>query len=147
MTRSAKWWFPVSLLVLLGCRSEPLDAEALLQNIDRHQGRRITVRAQFRSGARCRLETSDGEWKTYCGDCQYCRGPVVLDTPTTRLVKDPDKWPLVVGGAWKQKPIGCEGKLNEVTCYPFEPGKTYVVQGVIQDQRPPKLLVYDVREE
>ncbi|MEM7677693.1 MAG: hypothetical protein AAF449_16985, partial [Myxococcota bacterium] len=106
------------------------------------------VKTKFRSGARCRLETPNGEWKTYCRDCQYCRGPVVVDAPSLPDdVDNIDDWPLILGGTWDLKDIRCKGKLNEVTCHPFELGKTYIVQGTIENQRPRKLLVRNFWQE
>ena len=133
--------------LLAGCSSEPIDAETLLANLEDHVGKRVVVRAQFRSGARCRLETPDGEWKAYCKDCQYCRGPVVLHSPSMPEDADIDDWPLILGGTWKTRDIRCKGRLNEVECYPFEAGKTYIVRGTIENQRPRKLIVSDLWEE
>ena len=130
---------------LTGCTEEPLDAEQLLAELDQHVGKRVVVRASFRSGARCRLETPDGDWKTYCRGCQYCRGPVVLASPSLPKDVQVDDWPLILGGTWRGRDIRCTGKLNEVECYPFELGPRYIVRGRIEDQRPRKLLVSDFR--
>ena len=137
----------VAMIAATGCTRSPIDAQTLLSELEAHVGRRVVVRASFRSGARCRLETPDGEWKTYCGDCQFCRGPVVLDAPSLPEDLETDDWPLILGGTWRGRDIRCTGKLNDVTCYPFEVGKRYVVRGMIEDQRPRKLLVSGFRED
>ena len=146
-----KKYVPMIATVALGwvaaCSGEPIDAESLIANLEQHVGKRVLVRSQFRSGARCRLETPDGEWKAYCKDCQYCRGPVVMDTPSMPKDGEVDDWPIILGGTWRGRDIRCTGKLNEVECYPFVPGKTYVVRGLIENQRPRKLLVRDYWEE
>ena len=133
-------------LSLAACSQKPIDAETLINELENYVGKRVTVKAKFRSGARCRLETPDGEWKSYCKDCQYCRGPVVMDTPSMPTTGEIDDWPIILGGTWQMQDIRCKGKLNEVECYPFEPGKTYVVFGRIENQRPRKLLVRDFWE-
>src|SRR5262245_24889818 len=60
------------------------DAATIMKNIHEYAGKRVVVRAKFRSGARCGQPREVGEkWKTFCGsdnECAYCRGPVVLDT-------------------------------------------------------------------
>lgn len=133
-----------------------IDAREVLRDLPRHLGKSLVVRARFKSGARCR-QGETGEWKTYCKDCQYCKGPIVLDEGTgvgtnakgsTGAVTDTgttsehlDDWPLILGGTWEGKDIRCKGPLNEIECYPFVPGHMYVVQGLLENQRPPKLLV------
>ena len=126
---------------LAGCTEGPLETEQLLAELDAHVGKRVVVRAVFRSGARCRLETPDGKWKTYCRNCQFCRGPVVIASPNLPEDVDVDDWPLILGGTWRGRDIRCTGPLNKVECYPFELGKSYIVRGRIEDQRPRKLLV------
>lgn len=135
----------LGLLATAACKPDPLDAEELLKNIDQHVGKRVVVKAKFKSGARCKLE--EGEWKTYCKDCQYCRGPLVIDTDLDLERTGLDDWPLVLGGTYEGKDIRCKGKLNEVKCYPFEPGRTYVVQGLIEASHPPKLIVQEYWED
>ncbi len=130
--------FAVTLgLALVACTRQPMEAEALIANLEDHVGEYVLVRAQFQSAAECSLVTPDGEWMTYCGDCQYCRGPMVVDARSEAAQKNP----LVVVGAYDLRAVRCEGKLNEVQCRPFEPGKTYVVDGLIANERPRKLLV------
>lgn len=133
-----------SLFVLSACQTEPKDAREILENVDAYIGKRVTMKAKLRAGVQCKLETEDGEWKTYCRNCQFCRGPFVVD-----LGQDSDEfadWPMVLGGTWKQRDIRCKGPLNEVECYPFEPGKTYVLEGVLERSNPPKLFVDGFRE-
>ena len=50
----------------------------ILSDVDFYYGKTITIRSQFVSGARCR-QGDDGEWHTYCKDCQWCKGPMVVD--------------------------------------------------------------------
>lgn len=114
--------------------------EKILEDIDLYYGKTITIRTQFRSGARCRLDSEDGEWKTYCKDCQFCRGPIVV-APEGAVETKVDDWPMILGGVWEFKDIRCTGPLNKVECYPFELGKTYVVRGTVEQSKPPKLFV------
>lgn len=119
-------------------------AEEIVAKIDQHYGKLVVLRGKFRSGARCHLQTEDKKWKTYCGDdCQVCRGPIVLDVAGKTFDESTDvaDWPMILGGTFQGKDIRCKGKLNEIDCYPFKEGKTYVVQGMLEKQRPPKLLV------
>lgn len=143
-----KYWIHAPLLLALlaagACKPTPIEADQLLANIDQHIGKRVVVKAKFKSGARCKQD--DGEWKTYCKDCQYCRGPLVVDTEMDLKSEGLDDWPLVLGGTYDGKDIRCKGKLNEVKCFPFELGKTYVVQGLIEASHPPKLIVQDYWE-
>jgi len=135
-------------LLLAACTPQGLDAMEVAANIDQHLGQRLTVRGKFKSGARCRIG-EDGEWKTYCKDCQYCRGPLVLDVGVTKtstsgeVIED---WPLVLGGVWEGKDIRCKGPLNQIECWPLVPGKTYVVQGFVETHQPPKLIVREFWE-
>lgn len=115
-----------------------IDAADVLANLDAHLGKRVVMRARFRSGARCHLESK--EWTTYCKDCQYCRGPLVVDTGK-ELSEELDDWPMILGGTWEGQDIRCKGPLGKIECAPFVEGKTYVVQGEVENQRPPKLLV------
>ena len=125
----------------VGCvPTDAPDVDEILKNIDQYYGKRITVKARSRSGARCR-QGEDGEWKTYCKDCQYCRGPIVIDSPMTPKDADVEDWPMILGGTWEGQDIRCKGPLNEVECYPFKSGKQYIVQGRLEKQHPPKLLV------
>lgn len=131
------------------------DADVIMKNIHEYAGKRVVIRAKFRSGARCGQPRELGEkWKTFCGsdkDCAYCRGPVVLDTGGALNLSEEglDDWPMILGGTYDGQDIRCKGPLNEVECFPFKVGKTYIVQGQIEAQRPPKLLVenfWDVEE-
>lgn len=129
-----------------GCAPpDAIDAAELLRTLPQHLGKRVTIKARFKAGARCRMNDPEAEWKTYCKDCQYCRGPLVLDTGA-ELEEGLDDWPLILGGTWKHQDIRCKGPLNKVECYPFEEGKTYIVQGYLENQKPPKLLVRDFWE-
>src|SRR5207245_5016112 len=101
----------VLLLALAACgppASKP--AEEVLKDLGSYGGKIVTIRARFRSGARCRQGDS-GEWRTYCKDCQYCRGPIVLATSST-VAEGLDDWPLILGGTWDDKDIRCKGPLN-----------------------------------
>lgn len=132
-----------ALAALAGCGPpKGIPVEEVLANIDAYKGRSIPIRMKLRSGARCR-QGEDGEWKTYCKDCVYCRGPLVADlgNTTTSTNTELDDWPLILGGTIKFEDIRCKGPLNAVVCAPMQEGKTYVIQGVIEYQRPPKLLV------
>lgn len=120
-----------------GCTDEPKEASEILRQIDRHFGERVVMKARFRPGIRCHLETEGGEWRTYCGNCQVCRGPYVVDLPDEGF----EEWPMVLAGTWKQRDIRCAGPLNQVECYPLEVGKTYVVEGVLERSTPPRLYV------
>ena len=125
---------------LIGCGPpKALPAAEVIADLARYRGRAVDIRAKFKSGARCR-QGEDGEWKTYCKDCVYCRGPLVVDLGTTTSTAVED-WPLILGGTWEMQDIRCKGPLNEVVCYPLTPGREYVVRGVIEWVRPPKLLV------
>lgn len=131
-----------AVAALAGCGPpQGIPVEEVLANIDAYKGRSIPIRMKLRSGARCR-QGEDGEWKTYCKDCVYCRGPLVADLGTrTSTNTELDDWPLILGGTIKFEDIRCKGPLNAVVCAPMQEGKTYVIQGVIEYQRPPKLLV------
>jgi hypothetical protein len=146
----------MALCALLFASCKPpkaLEADDVLKHIQDYAGKVVVMRAKFRSGARCRQEYGeeakeeakktgkDPKWQAYCKDCQYCRGPVVIDSGLDMETQNLDDWPLILGGTWKGKDIRCKGPLNQIECYPFVPGKTYVVQGQIERQRPPKLLV------
>lgn len=132
----------VLLLILTGAcvPRDAMSVDEVLKDLDSYYGRRITVKAKFRSGARCR-QGDDGEWKTYCKDCQYCRGPVVVDSGITPKDEEVDDWPMILGGTHEMQDIRCKGPLNQVECYPFTPGKMYIVRGRLEKQHPPKLLV------
>lgn len=125
-------------LTATGCNEEPKEAADIVDQIDRYIGKRITMKAKFRPGIRCRLDIGDEEkWVTYCRDCQVCKGPFVVDLDGA----DAEAWPMVLGGTWDMKDIRCKGPLNDVECYPFEIGKTYIVEGVLERSTPPKLFV------
>lgn len=128
-------------LALVGCQDEAKEPREILENIDAHIGKRVTIKARLRAGIRCRLDTEDGEWQTYCRDCQVCKGPFVVDLGNAPADQEFADWPMIIGGTWKEKDIRCKGPLNEVECYPFEPGKTYVLEGLIERTKPPKLIV------
>lgn len=131
----------ISTLALISCgppKSQP--AEEILKDLEKYAGKRVVLRGKFKSGARCHL-TNVTEWQTYCKDCQYCKGPVVLDTGMDLPEEGLDDWPMILGGTYSGEDIRCKGPLNQVECKPFTPGKEYVVQGKIEAQRPPKLLV------
>jgi len=129
----------VTIAVAAACSPpEGVPAERVLRNIDAYIGRTIDMRAKFRSGARCHLEAP--EWKTYCKDCQYCKGPMVVDLGTTTSTETED-WPMVLGGTYKYQDVRCKGPLNEIECYPFVLGKEYVVRGFIERYRPPRFIV------
>lgn len=131
-------------LLLTACQPEGIPVDEVIRNLDDHLRTRVTIRARFKSGARCRQGT-DGEWRTYCKDCQYCRGPLVVDSPLAG--KDGvDDWPIILGGVYKMKDIRCMGPLNKVECYPFTPGKTYIVRGRLEANHPARLLVDDFWE-
>lgn len=119
---------------------DAMDVDEVIRNLDQYYGKRITVKAKFRSGARCR-QGDDGEWKTYCKDCQYCRGPVVVDSALTPKEGDVDDWPMILGGTYEMQDIRCKGPLNQVECFPFVPGKPYIVRGRLEKAHPAKLLV------
>ena len=122
---------------LSGCQEPTIEAGELVANMEPHIGKRVRVKGSFRPGLRCRLETADGEWKTYCGDCQVCKGPYVLDVNA----KDTDPWPLVLAGTWKLRDIRCKGPLGQVECYPLKTGQPYIVEGILERSTPPKLFV------
>lgn len=129
-------------LLLSACGApQGVPAAEVARDLEIYRGRAVDVRAKLKSGARCR-QGEDGEWKTYCKDCVYCRGPLVVDLGTsTSTVEDALDWPLILGGTYEYEDIRCKGPLNEVVCAPMQAGKTYVIRGVIEYQRPPKLLV------
>lgn len=125
-------------LALSACTEEPKDAAEIVDQIDSYIGKRVTMKAKFRPGIRCRLDTGDEEkWVTYCRDCQVCKGPFVVDLEG----EDAEAWPMILGGTWDMKDIRCKGPLNDIECYPFEIGKTYIVEGVLERSTPPKLFV------
>lgn len=131
-------------LAMAGC-SDVKTAEEVLSELDVHYGKRLTMRARFRSGARCSAEV-DGEFQTYCKDCQYCRGPIVVETTLSSTTAKLDDWPMVLGGTWEGKPIRCSGPLSNLNCHPFKLGALYEVRGVLERHRPPRLLVEDFEE-
>jgi hypothetical protein len=156
-TRSFADALPLAAAVLLAAAScgppKAQDADEILQHITDYAGKVVVMRAKFRSGARCRQEYAeevkqrakeagkDPKWQAYCKDCQYCRGPIVLDTGLDTEKENLDDWPMILGGTWKGQDIRCKGPLNQIDCYPFTLGKQYIVQGQIEHQRPPKLLI------
>lgn len=128
-----------SLLALGACRGEPKTAKEIIDHLDEYTGKHVRMIAKFKAGIRCKLDTEDGEWKTYCGDCQVCKGPYVVDLSD----EDGEEWPLVLGGTYDYKDVRCKGELNAVECHPLEVGKTYVVEGLIERTNPPKLYLDD----
>ena len=137
---------PLCALVagLAACTPAAKDADEILAHLDQNLGKRVVLKARFRSGARCRIGEDDGQWKTYCkGECQYCKGPLVVDSRVEGEDLQLEDWPLTLGGTYEGKPIRCEGPLNDVKCYPFELGKTYVVRGLLERFHPPRLMVSD----
>jgi hypothetical protein len=130
-----------SIVLLVAACGPPssIEADALLANLDAHIGKRVVVKARFKNGARCRQD--EGDWKTYCKDCQYCRGPFVIDSALNLPKEGLDDWPLILGGTYEGRDIRCTGPINAIDCYPFTPGQTYVVQGRLEASHPPKLLV------
>ena len=133
---------PMMLVLGLAACGPPkaVPASEVVLDLARFRGKVVDIKTKLKSGARCR-QGEDGEWKTYCKDCVYCRGPVVVDLGGTSTSTAVDDWPMILGGTWEMKDIRCKGPLNEVECYPFTPGKEYVIRGVIEWTRPPKLLV------
>lgn len=128
------------LTLLVACgppSSQPV--EEVLKDLDAYYGREITIRARFKAGVRCRINS--GVWQTYCGDCQYCEGPLVVDVPEAALPADANAQPMVLRGRWKKQDIACAGPLNHVRCYPIKVGAPYVVRGVLERRDPPRLVV------
>ncbi|MEQ8275875.1 MAG: hypothetical protein RMA76_31330 [Deltaproteobacteria bacterium] len=133
-------------VALTGCKTDDVPtADDILANLDRHLGKRVTFKTKLRSGARCRVG-EQGEFKTYCGDCQYCRGPVVVDTALKTKEEGLDDWPMILAGAHAGQDIRCKGPLNEVECHPFDLDKTYVIRGRLENQHPPRLIVQEFWE-
>ncbi len=139
-----------ALALVAGCKDRPVPAEEVIANLDRYLGKRVRMQAKLRSGARCRVGETAADFKTYCKDCQFCNGPYVVDlglppveTTTTATVTDevPKDWPMILGGSHEYKPIRCRGPLNEIDCWPFELGKEYVLEGMLERHRPPRLMV------
>ena len=83
------------LLVTAACGApEAVPVEEVLKDLPRYARKRIVMRTRFKSGARCR-QGEDGTWRTYCKDCQYCRGPIVAtserqNAPDCEKVCPPD---------------------------------------------------------
>ncbi len=129
------------MLALLASCGPPkgLEASEVLKDIPKYAGKRVAIRTKLKSGARCRQQSKD--WQTYCTDCQYCRGPVVVDVGIDLPAEGLDDWPMILGGTYDGQDIRCKGPLNQVECFPFKEGITYIVEGKIEAQRPPKLLV------
>ena len=138
----------ILLAISSSCTPDAIEADEVLANIDKHIGKRLTLKGKFRSGARCRVQNDKGEFPTYCknNDCQYCKGPVVLDTGLNTAQSGLLDWPIVLGGTWKGKDIRCRGPIDNIECWPTKPGKTYIVRGRLENQKPPKLIVADIRE-
>lgn len=134
-------------LAAAGCTEDPKNVDEVLENFPEYAGKRILLKTKLRSGARCRVGDKDGEFRTYCkGDCQYCKGPLVVASSVKTKEADLDDWPMILGGIHEGKPIKCKGPLNEVTCEPFDLDKTYVIRGIIEKHHPPRLMVTDFWE-
>lgn len=129
-----------------GCTPQAKPIEVVLSDLDHYLGEKVVVETALRSGARCRVGETPEDFKTYCRDCQYCRGPLVVDAPGLDPQADVDDWPLVLGGMHRGQPIKCQGKLGEVECHPFDLDKRYVIRGSIERTQPPKLLVSEFWE-
>ena len=100
----------LGLALLAGCTPDPKDVDEVLENFEAHAGQRILLKTKLRSGARCRIGTEEGQWKTYCkGDCQYCSGPVVVASTVKPKAAGLDDWPMILGGIHDGKPIKCQG--------------------------------------
>lgn len=140
--------FISSLVVFASaCTADPKPVDEVLENFDKFAGQRILLKTKLRSGARCRIGDEEGQWKTYCkGDCQYCTGPLVVDSTVKPASAGLDDWPLILGGIYDGQPIKCKGPLNEVKCGPFDLSKTYVIRGLIEKHHPPRLMVTDFWE-
>jgi hypothetical protein len=135
----------LSVLAGAGCSpGDPPPVEQILLDLKSHLGKRVTFKARFKSGARCRMDDPEAEWKTYCKDCQYCRGPLVVDTQLDLKKEGLDDWPMVLGGTYEGADVRCKGPLDQVVCHPLQPGKEYVVRGLLTDQSPPKLILEKV---
>jgi hypothetical protein len=141
-----KWILPLVCLALAACTPASKPADEVVSHLHDYLGEKVVVEVQLRSGARCRVGKYEGEFKTYCRDCQYCRGPLVVDVPGLDPDTAVDDWPLVLGGMHDGQPIKCEGKLGEVECHPFDLDKKYVIRGSIERTHPPKLLVSEFWE-
>jgi hypothetical protein len=131
-------------MALAACTPTAKPVQEIVSDLDTYVGEKVVVTTKLRSGARCRVDAG-GEFKAYCRDCQYCKGPLVVDTGRA-LPTDVADWPLVLGGTHGGQPIRCEGPLNEVRCRPFDLDRTYVIRGSIEATAPPKLLVSDFWE-
>lgn len=132
----------LAALALAGCISDPVDVDDVLRDFDKYAGNRVLLKTKFRSGARCRIGDEAGQWKTYCkGDCQYCSGPIVVDSNVKPKEAGLDDWPMILGGTHDDKPMRCEGLLNRVKCTPFKLGETYIVRGIIAKHAPARLIV------
>lgn len=130
----------------VACTPSAKPVEDILGDLDQYLGEKVVVKTALRSGARCRVGKYENEFKTYCRDCQFCQGPLVVDAPSIDPDTPVDDWPLILGGVHRGEPIRCEGKLNEVECHPFDLSKQYVIRGSIEKTHPPKLLVSEFWE-
>lgn len=130
------YFLPLILLASAACSRAPLTAQQVVDEVDKYAGQSVRVKALVESGAKCRLETESGKWETYCGDCQFCEGPFVV-----KVGEPGDGWPLVLSGTVDGEKLGCKGKLNEVQCTPFEAGKVYVLEGLLERGEPHRLIV------
>lgn len=130
------------------CLADPKEADDVLTHLEAHYGESIVMRARLRSGARCSVADENGAFRAYCrGECRYCRGPLVVDSTLNLKEAGLGDWPMILAGSWKNRDIRCRGPLRKVICYPFEPGRVYVIRGRLEAHRPPRLLVQDFWEE
>ncbi|MBX2813813.1 MAG: hypothetical protein KTR25_18490 [Myxococcales bacterium] len=139
----------IAFFTLSGCEQTPLSPEQLMLNLSQYYGKTVSVQAKLSSRLRCRLETATGEWMTYCGECQICRGPwVIMADANTRVDEtSTESNPyMLISGSWKGRPAQCEGPLNRIKCYPFEEGQTYVINGLLERATPPRLYIKGFRE-
>ncbi len=143
MTLIRTWALGLCAVLMAACSPTVRPVDEVVANLDDFLGEKVVVRTRLKSGARCRVGEEAGDFKAYCRDCQYCRGPVVVDVPGLEPSSAVDDWPLIISGTHRGSSIKCQGKLNEVTCEPFDLSKTYVIRGSIEKTRPPKLLVSD----
>lgn len=124
------------MMATTACNEPVRTPQEVLENLGRYAGSTVTIEAKVKGGVRCKLETEGGKWQTYCGDCQQCEGPLVIDMGQEDL-----NWPMVVMGTYEGERVGCTGKLNSMKCGPLEPGQSYKIHGLLQDGKPPRLLL------
>jgi len=123
------------------CTPAAKPVEVVLDDLNAYLGEKVVVETRLKSGARCRVGKTVADFKTYCRDCQFCKGPLVVDAPGVDDEAPVEDWPLILGGTHDGQPIRCEGRLGEVECHPFDLDEAYVIRGSIERTQPPKLLV------